>query len=151
MKKLLSQWTQFMQLRKEAWKKKIRMRWFMMKESRTLETFVFFFFFTFLLDQHESVIESVTDSPPPPSRPAIPASVSCSFSKWKKDRREAWVYPPRRVSQPFIFGESSINLVFKKSKWKREREKRSNSDSTRKRHWKDCKKTMPLVLEIFFS
>ena len=52
----------------------------MMKESRTLETFIFFFFLIFLLDQHQSVIESVADSPPP----AI--SVSCSFSKWKKDR-----------------------------------------------------------------
>ena len=62
----------------------------MMKESRTLETFVFFFFSIFPLDQHQSVIESVADFyPPHPPPPAI--SVSCSFSKWKKDRGEAWL------------------------------------------------------------
>ena len=84
--------------------------------------------------------------PPPP--PAI--SVSCSFSKWKKDRGGKPGYPPRRVSQhenTFIFGEFYINWVLTKSKLNREREKRSKQI----RHEKDCNKTMPLVLQFFFS
>ena len=115
---------------------KNKMRWFTMKESRTLEAWVFFFFFL-----------------PFPRSAGVCYRKCCrfllpqqSFSKWKKDRGGAWVYPPRRVSQPFIFGEFSINWVLKKSKWKREREKRSKQI----RHEKDCKKTMPLVFQFFF-
>ena len=56
----------------------------MMKESRTLETFVFFFFFTFLLDQHESVIESVTDSPPLPPAQQFLLQFPAPFQNGKK-------------------------------------------------------------------
>ena len=116
---------------------KNKMRWFTMKESRTLEAWVFFFLFL-----------------PFPRSAGVCYRKCCrfllpqqSFSKWKKDRGGgAWVYPPRRVSQPFIFGEFSLNWVLKKSKWKREREKRSKQI----RHEKDCKKTMPLVFQFFF-
>ena len=104
-----------------------------------------FFFFIFLLDQHESVIESVADFYPPRPHPQqflfpFPAP----FQNRKKIGGEAWVYPPRRVSQPFIFGEFSISWVLKKSKWKRQREKRSKQI----RHEKDCNKTMPFTLKI---
>ena len=117
----------------------------MMKESRTLETFIFFFFLIFLLDQHQSVIESVADSPPPPSN-------FCFLLLFKMEKSSGGKpgYPPRRVSQhenTFIFGEFYINFVLKKSKWNREREKRSKQI----RHEKDCNKTMPLVLQFFFS
>ena len=116
----------------------------MMKESRTLETFIFFFFLIFLLDQHQSVIESVADSPPP--------SNFCFLLLFKMEKSSGGKpgYPPRRVSQhenTFIFGEFYINCVLKKSKWNREREKRSKQI----RHEKDCNKTMPLVLQFFFS
>ena len=69
------------------------MRWFIMKESRTLETFVFFLFLSFssistgLLSK---VLQIFTHS-------AI--SVSRSFSKWKKDGGKARVYPHRKVNQ----------------------------------------------------
>ena len=59
----------------------------MMKESRTLETFIFFFFLIFLLDQHQSVIESVADSPPPPQQFLFPAP----FQNGKKFGGEAWL------------------------------------------------------------
>ena len=118
----------------------------MMKEPRTLETFVFFFFLIFLLDQHQSVIESVADfySPPPPSN-------FCFLLLFKMEKRSGGKpgYPPRRVSQhenTFIFGEFYINWVLTKSKWNREREKRSKQI----RHEKDCNKTMPLELQFFF-
>ena len=119
----------------------------MMKESRTLETFIFFFFLIFLLDQHQSVIESVADFYPPP-----PPSNFCFLLLFKMEKRSGGKpgYPPRRVSQhenTFIFGEFYINFVLKKSKWNREREKRSKQI----RHEKDCNKTMPLVLQFFFS
>ena len=114
----------------------------MIKESRTLETFVFFFFLIFLLDQHQSVIESVADSPP---------SNFCFLLLFKMEKRSGGKpgYPPRRVSQhenTFIFGEFYINWVLTKSKWNREREKISKQI----RHEKDCNKTMPLVLQFFF-
>ena len=115
----------------------------MMKESRTLETFIFFFFLIFLLDQHQSVIESVADSPPP-QQFLFPAP----FQNGKKFGGKPG-YPPRRVSQhenTFIFGEFYINWVLTKSKWNREREKISKQI----RHEKDCNKTMPLVLQFFF-
>ena len=117
----------------------------MMKESRTLETFIFFFFLIFLLDQHQSVIESVADFyPPPPSN-------FCFLLLFKMEKRSGGKpgYPPRRVSQhenTFIFGEFYINWVLTKSKWNREREKISKQI----RHEKDCNKTMPLVLQFFF-
>ena len=62
-----------------------------MKEPRTLETFVFFFFLIFLLDQHQSVIESVADfySPPPPQQFLFPAP----FQTGKKIGGEAWLSP----------------------------------------------------------
>ena len=60
----------------------------MMKEPRTLETFVFFFFLIFLLDQHQSVIESVADFyPPPPQQFLFPAP----FQNGKKIGGEAWL------------------------------------------------------------
>ena len=61
----------------------------MMKESRTLETFIFFFFLIFLLDQHQSVIESVADfyPPPPPQQFLFPAP----FQNGKKIGGEAWL------------------------------------------------------------
>lgn len=59
----------------------------MIKESRTLETFVFFFFLIFLLDQHQSVIESVADSPPPPQQFLFTAP----FQNGKKFGGEAWL------------------------------------------------------------
>ena len=116
----------------------------MMKESRTLETFIFFFFLIFLLDQHQSVIESVADFPPPPSN-------FCFLLLFKMEKSSGGKpgYPPRRVSQhenTLIFGEFYINWVLTKSKWNREREKRSKQI----RHEKDCNKTMPLVLQFFF-
>ena len=116
----------------------------MIKESRTLETFVFFFFLIFLLDQHQSVIESVADFPPPPSN-------FCFLLLFKMEKSSGGKpgYPPRRVSQhenTLIFGEFYINWVLTKSKWNREREKRSKQI----RHEKDCNKTMPLVLQFFF-
>ena len=58
----------------------------MMKEPRTLETFVFFFFLIFLLDQHQSVIESVADSPAP-QQFLFPAP----FQNGKKFGGEAWL------------------------------------------------------------
>ena len=58
----------------------------MIKESRTLETFVFFFFLIFLLDQHQSVIESVADFPPP-QQFLFPAP----FQNGKKFGGEAWL------------------------------------------------------------
>ena len=70
----------------------------MMKESRTLETFVFFFFSIFPLDQHQSVIESVADfyppHPPPPQQFLFPVP----FQNGKKIEGKPG-YPPRRVSQ----------------------------------------------------
>ena len=63
----------------------------MMKEPRTLETFVFFFFLIFLLDQHQSVIESVADFYPPP-----PSSNFCFLLLFKMEKRsggEAWLSP----------------------------------------------------------
>ena len=118
----------------------------MMKEPRTLETFVFFFFLIFLLDQHQSVIESVADFYPPP-----PPSNFYFLLLFKMEKRSGGKpgYPPRRVSQhenTFIFGEFYINWVLTKSKWNREREKRSKQI----RHEKDCNKTMPLELQFFF-
>ena len=117
----------------------------MMKEPRTLETFVFFFFLIFLLDQHQSVFESVADFHPPPSNFCFLLLFKMAKRSWGKPG-----YPPRRVSQhenTFIVGEFYINWVITKSKWNREREKRSKQT----RHEKDCNKTMPLVLQIFFS
>lgn len=63
----------------------------MMEEPRTLETFVFFFFLIFLLDQHQSVIESVADfyPPPPPQQFLFPAP----FQNGKKIGGEAWLSP----------------------------------------------------------
>lgn len=58
----------------------------MIKESRTLETFVFFFFLIFLLDQHQSVIESVADFPPS-QQFLFPAP----FQNGKKFGGEAWL------------------------------------------------------------
>ena len=58
------------------------MRWLIHdKRISHLGNFRIFLFLIFLLDQHQSVIESVADFPPPPA-----ISVSCSFSKWKKVR-----------------------------------------------------------------
>ena len=82
---------------------------------------------------------------PPPQQFLFPAP----FQNGKKFGGKPG-YPPRRVSQhenTFIFGEFYINFVLKKSKWNREREKRSKQI----RHEKDCNKTMPLVLQFFFS
>ena len=60
----------------------------MTKESRSLETFVLFFFLIFLLDQHQSVIESVADFyPPPPQQFLFPAP----FQNGKKIGGEAWL------------------------------------------------------------
>ena len=143
-----------MQLRKEACKKKsglqdFKMRWFMMKQSRTLETFVFFFFFFYLSPRSARVCyrKCCRFLPPPPTPSNFCFRFLLLFKIEKRSGGEAWVYPPRRVSQPFIFGEFSISWVLKKSKWKRQREKRSKQI----RHEKDCNKTMPLVLQFFFS
>ena len=88
-----------------------------------LEYFSFFFYLS--LDQQESVIESVADF----------YSLNNPFQNGKKIGGGAWVYPPRRVSQPFIFGEFSINWVLKKSQKKIEKRarKKIETDSTRKR------------------
>ena len=82
--------------------------------------------------------------PPPPSN-------FCFLLLFKMEKRSGGKpgYPPRRVSQhenTFIFGEFYINWVLTKSKWNREREKRSKQI----RHEKDCNKTMPLELQFFF-
>ena len=58
----------------------------MTKESRSLETFVLFFFLIFLLDQHQSVIESVADFYPP-QQFLFPAP----FQNGKKIGGEAWL------------------------------------------------------------
>ena len=105
--------------------------------------FRIFLFLIFLLDQHQSVIESVADFPPPGN--------FCFLLLFKMEKSSGGKpgYPPRRVSQhenTFIFGEFYINFVLTKSKWNREREKISKQI----RHEKDCNKTMPLVLQFFF-
>lgn len=93
----------------------------MMKESRTLETFVFFFVLSLssISTRLLSKVLQIFTPPPPPSNFCF----LLLFKMQKSSGGKAWVYPPRRVSQHenmFIFGEFSINWVLKMSKWKRE-------------------------------
>ena len=140
MKKWSSQWTQFMQLRKEAWKKKNQDfrtlkcagSWWKNLAPWKLSYCSFSFFFIFLLDQHESVIESVADfyPPPPPSN-----SCFCFLLLFKIEKRSGG-----SLGLSSEEGESTIHfwrifykLGIKKVKMENTARETIETDSTRKR------------------